>query len=131
MSVNSGVIRDLYDAFARGDVPGVLGAFDQDIRWTEAEGFPYGGTYVGPDAVLANVFAKLGSEWDGFSAVPHSFVAEGDTVVALGEYGGAYKATGRRFSAPFAHVWTLRDGLFASMQAFMDEGDARAAAGLE
>lgn len=84
MSANTEIIRGLYAAFASGDVPGVLGALDQKIVWTEAEGFPYGRTYVGPDAVLTNVFAKLGSEWDGFSAVPHSFVSEGDTVVARG-----------------------------------------------
>jgi len=127
MSVNTEVIRGLYVAFASGDVPGVLGALDKDIRWTEAEGFPYGGTYVGPDAVLTNVFAKLGSEWDGFSAVPHSFVSEGDTVVALGEYGGHYKATGKRFSAPFAHVWTLRDGKIVRFQQYTDTALAQTA----
>ena len=127
MGVNSEIIRGLYTAFANGDVPGVLGALDKDIQWTEAEGFPYGGTYVGPDAVLANVFAKLGSEWNGFSAVPHSFVAEGDTVVALGEYGGTYAATGRRFSAPFAHVWTLGDGKIVRFQQYTDTALAQAA----
>ena len=40
-------------------------------------------------------FAKLGSEWEGYSAVPHTFVTEGDTVVALGDYGGTCKATGK------------------------------------
>src|SRR5579885_840214 len=68
MNKNSEIIRGVYAAFADGDVPRVLGALDGDVRWTEAEGFPYGGTYVGPDAVLANVFAKLGSEWEGFKA---------------------------------------------------------------
>ena len=125
--MNSEIIRGLYDAFATGDVPGVLGVLDGDIRWTEAEGFPYGGTYVGPDAVLANVFAKLGSEWDGFTAVPHTFVAEGDSVVALGDYGGTYKATGRRFSAPFAHAWTLRGGKVVRFQQYTDTALAQAA----
>lgn len=125
--MNSEIIRGLYDAFATGDVPGVLGVLDGDIRWTEAEGFPYGGTYVGPDAVLANVFARLGSEWDGFTAVPHTFVAEGDSVVALGEYSGTYKATGRRFSAPFAHAWTLRGGKAVRFQQYTDTALAQAA----
>jgi len=40
MSVNSENIRGLYTAFAHGDVPGVLGALDKDIRWTEARGVP-------------------------------------------------------------------------------------------
>lgn len=53
---------------------------------------------------------RLGTEWDGFAAIPSQFVAEGDTVVVLGEYSGAFRATGRAFRAPFAHVWKLRDG---------------------
>ena len=44
---NSDLIDDIYEAFAKGDVPGVLGALDLNIEWTEAAGFPYGGTYVG------------------------------------------------------------------------------------
>ena len=47
----------------------MLGALAPDIRWTEAEGFPYGGTYVGPDAILQGVFMRLGTEWDGYAAV--------------------------------------------------------------
>lgn len=127
MNANTDIMRGLYSAFADGDVAAVLGAFDREIRWIEAEGFPYGGTYVGPDAVLANVFAKLGSEWSGFSAVPASFVSEGETVVALGEYGGTYKATGKRFAAPFAHVWTLRDGKIVRFQQYTDTALAQAA----
>ena len=105
MTGHSDTIANLYEAFARGDVPTVLSALSPNISWTEAEGFPYGGTYVGHDAVLENVFAKLGSEWDGYAAVPHELIASADTVVALGEYSGTYKATGKSFKAPFVHVW--------------------------
>lgn len=120
MAGNSETIRTLYAAFARGDVPAVLAGLAADVKWTEAEGFPYGGTYTGPDAVLQNVFMRLGTEWDGFAAVPHEIVAQGETVVALGEDSGTYKATGKRFSAPFAHVWKLRGGKAVSFQQYTD-----------
>ncbi|MCB1629351.1 MAG: nuclear transport factor 2 family protein [Xanthomonadales bacterium] len=103
-------IKQLYAAFARGDIPSVLGALNPQTRWTEAEGFPYGGTYVGPQAVLENVFMRLGGEWDGFSAQMAELVADGDTVVALGTYSGTFKATGKSFQAPFVHVWKFVDG---------------------
>ncbi len=45
MTGHSDTIANLYAAFARGDVPTVLAAFAPNISWTEAEGFPYGGTY--------------------------------------------------------------------------------------
>src|SRR5947209_18083853 len=102
---NAEVIEGLYKAFASGDVPAVMGALDENISWTEAEGFPYGGTYHGHGAVAENVFMKLGTEWDGFAAIPERLIDGGDTVVALGNYSGIYKATGRSMNVPFAHVW--------------------------
>lgn len=107
---NGEIISGLYEAFGRGDVPAVLGAFDENIEWTEAEGFMYGGTYTGPNAVLENVFMKLGSEWEGFSAIPSKIVDGGDDVIATGTYSGKYLGTGKSMSVPFAHEWMLRDG---------------------
>lgn len=113
-------VRSVYAAFAAGDVPSVLSALAPSVVWTEAAGGPYGGVSVGPDAVLANVFMKLGTEWDGFSAIPHEFVADGSTVVALGEYSATYKATGKSFRAPFAHVWKLEGDKVASFHQYTD-----------
>jgi ketosteroid isomerase-like protein len=109
-SQNVSAVRAVYEAFAVGDVPAVLGFLTPDAEWTEAEGFPYGGTYTGPEAVLENVFMKIGGEWDGFAAVPNEIIDGGDTVVALGLYSGTFKATGKSFEAHFAHVWKIRDG---------------------
>ena len=107
---NLNSVRGVYDAFARGDMPAVLGFLSSDINWTEAEGFPYGGTYIGPNAVLEGVFMRLGTEWEGFAAVPDEFIDGGDAVVVLGKYSGTYKATGRRLQANFAHVWKIGEG---------------------
>ncbi len=120
MSQSSDLVRNLYAAFARGDIPTVLGAMTPDATWTESEGGPYGGTYRGANDILAGVFMKLGGEWDGFAAVPAQFVAEGDTVVVLGEYSGTYRATGRAMRAPFAHVWALSDGRVVSFTQITD-----------
>ena len=103
-------VKALYQAFAKGDILSVVGFLSPDIDWTEAEGFPLGGTYHGPNAVLSGVFRRLGSEWDGFAAVPEEFIDGGDTVVALGKYSGTYRVTGKSFQANFAHVWKLQDG---------------------
>jgi len=35
------IVREFYDALARGDVPAVLSLLDENIAWTEAESFPY------------------------------------------------------------------------------------------
>ena len=129
MAKNVETIRGLYEAFGRGDVPSILAALAPDVSWTEAGGSPYGGTYRGPDAVLQNVFMRIGTEWDGYSAVAHEIVDGGDTVVALGTYDGTYRTTGKRFQAPFAHVWKLRDGKIASFHQHTDTALIRQALG--
>jgi uncharacterized protein len=113
-------VRGLYEAFAKGDVPTVLGFLDADIAWIEAEGFPYGGTYNGPNAVLSGVFMRLGSEWDGFAVVPDEFIDGGDAIVVLGKYSGTYKATGKSFKADFAHVWKIRAGKAVRFVQYVD-----------
>lgn len=120
MTQDTDIIRGVYDAFAKGDIPSVLNTLASDISWTEAQGGPYGGVSIGPDQVLQNVFMKLGGEWDGFSAVPSEFIADGNTVVVLGEYSASFKATGKSFHAPFAHVWKLQDGKAISFQQYTD-----------
>jgi len=119
---NVAVVRGLYDAFARGDIPAVLGAMSPDIVWNEAENFIYadGNPYRGPEAVLTGVFARLGGEWDGFAAKPEEYLDAGDTVVALGRYAGTYKATGRALDAWMAHVWRLEDGRAVEFRQLVD-----------
>ena len=106
------LIRNLYEAFAKGDVPAVLAAMSPDIVWNEAENYPYadGNPYRGPEAILAGVFARIGSEWDGFAAVAEEYVDGGDTIVVLGRYRGTYRASGRSMDAQMVHVWRLADG---------------------
>ncbi|MBX3282543.1 MAG: nuclear transport factor 2 family protein [Acidobacteria bacterium] len=118
---NSEIIRGLYDAFAKGDVPAVLGAFDAGVSWTEAEGFMYGGTYNGPNAVLENVFMRLGTEWEGFAAVPDKIVDGGDgNVISTGTYSGKFLATGKNMRVPFAHSWELTDGKVTKFTQYTD-----------
>ncbi len=107
---NVELIKNLYQAFAAGDIPAVLQSFDENIEWTEAEGFPYGGTYRGGTAILENVFVKLATEWNDFKAEPDEFLDAGEKIVALGNYSGIYKTTGKSMNVPFAHVWTLENG---------------------
>ncbi len=120
MADNGACISGLYASFAKGDVPAVLGALDPKVEWREADGFPYAGTYKGPDAVLQGVFMPLGTDWDGFTVIPDEIVASGDRVIAMGHYAGKYKATGKSFRTPFAHAWRLSDGKVVNFQQYTD-----------
>jgi uncharacterized protein len=118
---NGEIISELYGAFARGDVPTVLGAMDPNIEWDEAEGFMYGGVYTGPNAILESVFMKFATEWDGFSVVPDKIVDGGDgNVISCGTYSGKFLETGKTMSAPFAHSWEFRDGKIVKFKQYLD-----------
>ena len=120
-------IRALYEAFARGDVPFVLGKFAADLVWNEAENFVYAdrNPYVGGQAVLEGVFLRLATEWDGFAVHPEEIIGSGETVIARGRYRGTYKGTRRAVDAQFVHVWKLRDGQVASFQQYTDTAQFR------
>lgn len=107
---NKEIIQKLYENFASGDVPTVLAAFDNEISWTEADGFPLAGTYIGPQAVLEGVFMRLGEFSDDWGVVVDRLVADGDTVVADGKYTWNHKESGKPCQVRMAHVWTLANG---------------------
>lgn len=117
-----GIIRNVYESFARGDVPNALRDFHPQIEWREAENFVYadGNPYVGPDRVLHGVFARIGADFDDFRVSPQDFVHDGNTVITLGRYTGRVKATGKPVDARFAHVWKLDGNQITSFEQLTD-----------
>jgi ketosteroid isomerase-like protein len=92
----------------------------KDIVWTEAKGFPYGGTYTGLEAIGKNVFHRLGTEWSNYKFTPEGFVTEGDRVFAYGTYTAVNGKTGKSLTARVAHLWQLRDGKIVEFEQFVD-----------
>jgi ketosteroid isomerase-like protein len=119
---NVALVKGIYEAFGSGDVPAVLGAMSPDIVWNEAENFPLAdrNPYVGPQAILEGVFARLGSDWEGFAVDPQEYLDAGDSVVVLGRYRGTCRATGKPVDAQLAHVWRIEDGKAKAFQQLTD-----------
>lgn len=120
MTVNLDVIRSTYEGPSEENGKHLLVALAPDAEWTEAAGFPYAGTYVGPEAIIANVFQRLATEWIGYRATVDSYMEDGDQVVAFGFYSGTYKATARSMRASFAHHYRLRGGKIVRMVQYVD-----------
>ncbi len=130
MKGNVAVVDGLYQAFVKGDVPAVLAVMDAGIVWNEAEGFPYAdqNPYIGPDAVLNGVFARIGAEWEYFNLTDiqlHDM--SGNMVLATLRYKAKHKTTGKVIDSQTAHLWTLRDGKIVAFQQFTDTKQAAAA----
>jgi len=120
MTSNLELVRRTYEGSSEDNGRNLLATLAPDIEWTEAEGFPYAGTYVGIDALMEGVFKRLGSEWTGYRADVHTYIADGDKVAACGVYSGTYNATGKAMTAPFAHLYELSDGRIIRMRQYVD-----------
>ena len=117
---NADIIAEHYAASDRGDLDGMLAPLAADVSWTEAAGFPYAGTYLGPEAVAAGVFQRIQDEWDDYTVAIDEVIDGGDVVVGIGTYSGTYRATGRFFAARVAHVWRLNDRRVVAFEQFTD-----------
>ena len=117
---NIDTIRNLYASFAQGDIQAFLDLLDPAVEWTDAEGYPYGGTYVGPQAVMDGVITPLGTEWDGYRVDIDEFLDAGDSIVALGHNSGTYRPTGKSMRAALANIWTLKNGKIVKFVQYVD-----------
>jgi ketosteroid isomerase-like protein len=119
---NVSLVKGIYHALGTGDVPAVVAAMSPAIEWNEAENFPYadGNPYIGAEAILGGVFARLASEWDGFHVEPEQFLDAGDTVIVTGRYVGAWRGTGTAMNPQAAHFWTVAEGKVVRFQQLVD-----------
>lgn len=110
---NLDLLKQMYNDFATGNIPGVIAIWEPDMIWDECTGFPYvhgDGIYVGAQAIIENVFAKIPENFDGFNIEVTDFVDGGDKIVMVGYYAGTWKASGKKFKANATHTWTFKNG---------------------
>jgi len=120
---NLEVIKGAYNAFATGDIPAFLGAMDSKIEWNEAENFPYadGNPYIGADAIVQGVFARIGADWEYFTLSDHVYHVTLDAlVIVTGRYNAKHRVTGKVIRAQFTHMWTLKNGKITRYQQYAD-----------
>lgn len=114
------IVADHYEASSRLDIDGMMADLAPDVQWTEMAGFPCAGTYVGRDAIVANVFAVLGRDWKDFGFTLERLIDGGDSVVGIGDYAGTNARTGRAMRVRVAHVWQVQGGKVQRFEQFCD-----------
>jgi ketosteroid isomerase-like protein len=120
---NTQVVKDIYAAFGRGDVPAILGALSDDAQMHHA-GLPgttawNARTYTGREQ-WGEFFGDLAAAQEPEVFEPEEYVAPGDRVVALGHFRFRMKATGKRYESSWAMAWTLRDGWVVDCRVYED-----------
>src|SRR5262245_23874033 len=112
---NSQAVQSIYEAFGRGDIPAILDALADDVRW---EHWP-DGNGAGRQGVawltprdgreeVGGFFEALGAlEFHDFT--PTELFESNGRVVALIDVDLAVRETGRRFRDSEIHLWTFGD----------------------
>jgi ketosteroid isomerase-like protein len=114
---NADVVRSIYAAFGRGDLPGVLSHLDEKVEWTLPDSLPFGGTYRGRDGVL-KFFEKLPLHFPDLRLEPTEYTSSGDLVVVRGNHRG--RGNVGPFTVPFAMFWTVRNGKAVKFDEYQD-----------
>jgi uncharacterized protein len=114
------VARDVYRRFAEGDIAGFLNLCAEDIEWV-----------VNGPATLEKCRAFrgrsgvqefldiLGRTWEFSEFAPREFLADGSTVVVLGEEKGKDRKSAMPFENRWAHVFRVKDGHVVSFREFL------------
>ena len=103
------VVRGLYDALGKGDVPGVLAKLDPEVIVDEPAQLPYGGVHRGREVFVQSILGAMMSYAD--VAITDAEVFEGPAGV-IGTLTGTLTAhtTGEEFPLTMVEIHQVEDG---------------------
>jgi ketosteroid isomerase-like protein len=108
---NVALIQKLFDAFGRGDIQTILDNSTDDSEFVSPGPsiIPYSGTKRGRAEIKSYFDALLGTQ-NNMNLSIDQFVAQGDTVVAIGHYRATVKATGKSIDSPVVLTFHIQNG---------------------
>jgi uncharacterized protein len=124
---NIQTIQQMYAAFGRGDVATILTKLTDDVRWVSHfdSVVPWAGDFSGKKRV-PQFFEAIFRSVEVKAFDPQDFIAQGSTVVSLGEFGCQVRATGKSAHTRWAFIWRFRDGQVCAYEQFADPAFAQA-----
>lgn len=119
---NMQVVQDLYAAFGRGDVPGILELLAEDVDWYfngRPEDIPFAGRWQGREGMIG-FFQTVGETCEVLSFGPNEVIALGEHVLSLGHERVRVRATGQEFETEWAHLFSVASGQVVRLREFYD-----------
>lgn len=125
---NVKMVQGMYEAFGRQDIPFILNGLSENVEWHEppAGEAPFKGTYRGRDGV-GRFFQGLAEAIEVQAFEPREFIAQGNTVVALGLYRFRARKTGKAYETNWAMVWRFDGGKVVKFEIYKDSAAESAA----
>jgi uncharacterized protein len=126
---NVELVRQVYEAFSRGDHAALLERLHPDVEWLPMRTLLEGSGYRGRAAV-AQLLEQKGVLQD-LDVEPEELIPVGtDRVLAEVRLCGRGRGSGVSVDERLTDLWTIRDGQVARFQVFSRPAEARRAAGL-
>ena len=121
---NLATVKKGYEAFGRGDIPGLVALFDANATWRTPgpADLPTAGARQGPQGI-ASFFEAIPTIVDIQRFEKMEFIAQGDRVVVFGEGSEKVKATGKTIEFRFVHSFTLRNGKVTAFEDYVDTSE--------
>ena len=113
------LVREVYDAFARADVPRIMALFAEDGSVVQSPALPWGGSHTG-HAGLGHFLTTLTTHLQSHPETERLFADGAGRVVQVGRTRGVVRATGTPFDVPEVHVFTLAGGRVTRFEAYLD-----------
>jgi ketosteroid isomerase-like protein len=105
---NAELLRRGYEAFAKGDMPTVLGIFADEITWHVPGRSPLSGDYKGPEEVVGFFTKSMELSGGTLRVEADEILAEGERVVVISTVSA--ERNGQSWSSPEVHLWRVSDG---------------------
>ncbi|MEQ1515316.1 MAG: nuclear transport factor 2 family protein [Usitatibacteraceae bacterium] len=117
------VVKEIYAAINRNDVPAAIKFFDPQIERIEPPGFPSAGTYRGHAEVMAHL-SKGRNTWAEGTCEPERFIVAADKIVAFVHVHVRLKDHTEWIDARFADGYIFRNGQATQMRTFGERQEA-------
>ena len=114
---NLDVVQQIYAAFGRGDIDGIIDLLDPQVSWMTPgpADMPSAGTRRG-HAAVREFFGTLLNLVDISDFVPNEFLAQRDTVVVLGTDTERVKATRKAVAFRWVHIFVILNGKIVTFE---------------
>jgi len=126
---NIDLLRNLQEAFNRGDLRSALEAFDPEAEWQQAR--------EDPDAETLHGTGAIRRLWESWREAYPDIRIEGDEIIMAGErvfvwvrITGHGAASGIEMAMEEAYVYTFRDGRIVRLEDYFDRQEGLRAAGI-
>ena len=124
---NTERVTGIFEAFGRGDIGHILDQLAADARFVShlEPIVPWAGEFSGRDEV-AGYFQAMGGSVDVTDHPVNVVIAQGETVVAMGDVSFNVRETGKSGSSSWVYVFKLADGQVQTFDQYNDTGLADA-----